>query len=149
LHIIGEPANLSVVQVKKFVEEAGLVLDRDVLITANRVENIADVLSTAVAGIIPSVGSEIICRVAEEFLLCGTPVAVSGVGSLDEVLKLPGFGVSWRETLEDQSASQIAHFIKSAYAETPETRKARATDAKKLFSYETMGIRFSEVLETF
>jgi len=146
LHIIGEPANLSVVQLQNFAVDAGLSLETDVLITATRVENIAEVMAKAVAGIIPSLGSEIICRVAEEFLLCGTPIAVSGVGSLDEVLMEPGFGVSWKGQSELEVTRTLSDFIKSSFAETAEARRSRAARAKDLFSYESMGIRITEIM---
>ena len=44
-------------------------------------------------GVIPSLGSEVICRVAVEFLQAGTPVMASAVGALPEVLPPESGGV--------------------------------------------------------
>ena len=51
------------------------------------IEDVPKLLSSADIGVISSLGSEIICRVAHEFLLCGSRVLVSGAGATDEVLK--------------------------------------------------------------
>jgi glycosyltransferase involved in cell wall biosynthesis len=64
-------------------------------------------------GVIPSLGSEVICRVAVEFLQNGTPCLASDVGALREVLEgspsriVPlGHSEEWKRALE--SANSIA-----------------------------------------
>ena len=41
---------------------------------------------------VSSIGSEVICRVSEEFLLSGVPVVLNDVGSLSECLIHENFG---------------------------------------------------------
>jgi glycosyltransferase involved in cell wall biosynthesis len=51
-----------------------------------RVRDIAVWMRQSSFGLIPSLGSEVICRVAVEFLQQGTPLVSSNVGALAEVL---------------------------------------------------------------
>lgn len=51
-----------------------------------RVTEVPDFMANSHFGIIPSLGSEVICRVAVEFLQRGTPVIASQAGALQEVL---------------------------------------------------------------
>lgn len=50
-----------------------------------RLAELGDLYRQAHFGVIPSLGSEVICRVAVEFLQSGTPLIVSAVGALPEV----------------------------------------------------------------
>jgi glycosyltransferase involved in cell wall biosynthesis len=139
LHIVGEPANLSVQDLAAAAASAGLILGRDVRITAERVADVSSLLSGATIGIVPSLGSELICRVAEEFLLCGTPVIVSGVGSLNEVLFDESAGASYQGLDHHGAAALMGGWLQKAFVEETETRAARALTAKRFFSFETMG----------
>ena len=87
----------------------------------------------------PSIGSEVIGRVAEEFLLCGTPVIVSGVGSLNEVLFDEKAGDSYSGLDSRAAANLIRCWLRQAVTETTEMRADRAFRARQLFSLETMG----------
>ncbi|MCA2960104.1 MAG: glycosyltransferase family 4 protein [Silvanigrellales bacterium] len=51
-----------------------------------RVSDIVGLMSMAHFGVIPSLGSEVICRVAVEFLQCGTPLVSSTAGALAEII---------------------------------------------------------------
>lgn len=51
-----------------------------------RVEGVASLMARAHYGVIPSLGSEVICRVAVEFLQAGTPLISSTAGALAEVI---------------------------------------------------------------
>jgi glycosyltransferase involved in cell wall biosynthesis len=71
-------------------------------------------------GVIPSLGSEVICRVAVEFLQNGTPCLATDVGALKEVLEgspskiVPlGDAKEWKRALESASgiASDAAFFF--------------------------------------
>ncbi len=57
-----------------------------ITIVDGRVSNIFNLMAAADCGIICSVGSEVICRVAVEFLQSGTPLISSKVGALPEIL---------------------------------------------------------------
>jgi glycosyltransferase involved in cell wall biosynthesis len=145
LHIIGQPANLSEADLNEYAKAAKLELEEDVMISARRVSPIAKYLSEAVLGVVPSTGSEIICRVAEEFLLCGTPVIVSGVGSLEEVL-FENAGESFKDLSDKEAADIIIKWIKKSMSEGELEKRKRATEAKKLFSYEEMGKELEALL---
>ena len=146
LRVIGEPKNISISQMHQFATECGLRPGLDIELTTDHLDNIGSVMNGALAGIIPSIGSEIICRVAEEFLLCGTPIAVSGAGSLSEVLCDPDFGFTWEKLLEDSTGVRMARFLKVAASETTAKRDQRAKRAHQVFSYEAMGTRLQTIL---
>lgn len=146
LHIVGEPANVSVAHLEHYAREAALVLGRDVKITAARVGNVAALLSGATLGVVPSIGSEIIGRVAEEFLLCGTPVLVSGVGSLDEVLFDETAGASWRGLDEGATAELVSRWLLRSAEEGEDAKRARAASAHERFSLAAMGEALSRVV---
>ena len=79
--------------------------------------------------------------------MCGTPVAVSGVGSLDEVLLAPGFGVSFKDLSEEAAALLIYSSLCEFLAELPEVRTARATRAAELFSLQKMSESWESAVE--
>lgn len=144
LHIVGEPANLSESDVRGMIAKHGAA--NDVKLTVARVENVAALLSGAALGVVPSIGSEIICRVAEEFLLCGTPVVVSGVGSLNEVL-FEGAGASYGGRGADEAAAILAKWIKRGDGEGKAKKAERAERARTLFSLEAMGVALEGALD--
>lgn len=145
LHIVGEPANLSVDDVVAIGTRLGLKQAVDFKITARRVEDLPALLSRAAIGLVPSTGSEIIGRVTEEFLLCGTPVVVSGVGSLEEAL-FPGGGASYRGVNPQDSAKLLLGWIRRSVEEGEGVKQARVETARKLYSYETMGEALAAVI---
>lgn len=136
LHIVGEPANLSVAHLEQIAAKERLS-QSDYKITARRVEDVPALLSGAVLGLVSSTGSEIIGRVAEEFLLCGTPVALSGAGSLNELL-FDGAGFSYRGLAPDETATRLVPWIERSIAESPAARQARSATAKERYSLPAM-----------
>lgn len=147
LHVVGQPANLSVEDLKGLAVAAGLSLGSDVLFTSTRVESIAQLLSSATVGVVPSVGSEVIARVAEEFLLCGTPIAVSGVGSLDEALCFEGAGMSYRGMSMGDAARALTSLVERAWDEGEAVKVRRAERAKQVFSLRAMGQSLSSLIQ--
>ena len=139
VRIVGHPANVTASHLRRWVEKFGLVDGRDVIIESAQVGDVAALLSSTLLGVVPSKGSEIICRVAEEFLLCGTPVLVSGAGSLDETL-FEGAGQTWTGTSTDaERAAVLYSSLIQAHQETESVRQRRADEAKKRFSLDAMG----------
>ncbi len=138
LHIAGQPANVSRTHIEQWVKESQLVVGDDVLLTLERVADVPTLLSRATLGWVPSLGSEIICRVAEEFLACGTPVALSGAGSLDETL-FDGAGFSYGGKSEDETARLFSTWLPAVLREDESAKATRAATARALFSLETMG----------
>lgn len=147
LHIVGEPANVSLAQLEQQVREAGLDLNRHVKITATRVSDVAQCLSSASVGIVPSLGSEIIGRVTQEFLLCGTPVLVSGVGGLGELIFSPHAGANWVDMRPSEIADLVLKWLKRGAAESEEDRAARAACARELYSLAVMGEALQAVID--
>lgn len=82
LKFVGKRANVSKHMLDGWVEEQGL--QELVEVIDEQVQDVAELFSKATLGVVASLGSEVICRVTQEMLCCGTPVVVSGVGSLSE-----------------------------------------------------------------
>lgn len=145
LHVLGEPANISKLQLISAMAVCGLHDGRDVKLTIARAQNLAQLMTKAAVGIIPSIGSEAICRVAQEFLLCGTPVFLSGVGGLPEVL-FPGAGINYRYGKSDVTmvAELLTSLLEQSVRETSEARSNRAYEASNRFSFQAMAKRFDE-----
>lgn len=145
LHIIGENANLDTGDLLKTAQLDSLVLGKDFKLTNQRVHDIQNILRHASVGIIPSLGSEHICRVAEEFLLLGTPIFVSGAGATEETL-FEGAGDSYRDCDDNVAAQKLTNFIINSRKESPSQREQRALKASELFSLETMGRSLEEFI---
>ena len=139
LYMAGEPANLGAEDIRRLAEQAQ-VEKRHYLLTTKRLDNPAAHLSKATVGVIASLGSEVICRVAEEFLLCGTPIIVSGVGALEETL-FPGAGTSYRGLSDEAVARLLQEALVGHWLEANEVRISRANKAQERYSLPVMGSR--------
>ena len=137
LVVAGEPANISAAELRAEAKRIGLTEDL-LVIKTGRFSDVAEMMSSVSVGVVSSLGSEQICRVAEEFLLCGTAVAISGAGSLDDVL-FEGAGFSYGGRTESETATKLIQLLLKTYQETDEVRSERAATAKTLFSFSTMG----------
>jgi glycosyltransferase involved in cell wall biosynthesis len=145
LHVLGEAANVSVAQLQQTAWEFGLSLS-DIVFTDRRVDNLPAVMNQATAGVVCSQGSEYICRVAEEFLLCGVPILVSGVGGLPDIME-PGFGYNYGLNTDDGTLREIERFIKASWTENTEERAKRSLRAKERYSFAAMAHALEEILE--
>lgn len=143
LHIVGQDANLSAKQIRNLVDH--FHLGSDVLITNERVSKVENLLGAACLGLIPSLGSEHICRVAEEFLLVGTPILVSGAGATEEVL-FPGAGDSYKGLSDEVTADKLIQCILRAREESKVERESRSHKARELFSLEVMGKKLEQFI---
>lgn len=146
LHIAGKPANISKSQMEEFARQCGLSVGRQVKITTGQIQEISKVMSSACIGVVSSVGSEEICRVAQEFLLCGTPVFVSGVGALNEVL-FTDAGLSYEKRSDFEVAELLFHFILQSQKEDQVSRELRASMARSHFSLQAMGRDLNAALQ--
>ncbi len=144
LHIIGEPANLSREDISRLIAKHNLIEGKHVLLTTERIADIPACLSGADLGLISSLDSEVICRVAEEFLLCGTPVLVSGVGSLEEVLIEGSFGKSYKGMDHHAAAGLLERLVIQSHHEDVAAKINRSQLAQRLFSWETMGLQLEQ-----
>ncbi|HYX36601.1 MAG TPA: glycosyltransferase [Oligoflexus sp.] len=147
LEIIGEGANISADQLRRMATDQRLREGENWRLQTGRVENLSEVMSATDLAVISSLGSEVICRVAEEFLLCGVPLFVSGVGSLEECLVDKSFGCSYRGLSEERAATLLTEKLWQACQETEAQRQARAQAARYVFSLEVMGRQLSARLD--
>lgn len=140
LKICGLEANLKVKELEEIAETLQLKLEDDIVIDQRFAEDKNELLAQASIGIISSLGSEWICRVAEEFLMSGTPIFVSGVGSLKDVLSSSVFGEDYGLLEGDiqQIAKQLFEFYVKVCDLTDTQRLAIAKKAKQTFNLEAM-----------
>jgi glycosyltransferase involved in cell wall biosynthesis len=145
LRIVGLPANLSKTHLIEHAKTIGLSQD-DFDIQCDRISNTAELMSKVSLGVVSSLGSELICRVAEEFLLCGTPVVATAVGSLPEVFVRPEFGASYISHETPGAAKIIFDLLMASHEETSTIRQSRALAAKAEFSIEAMSERLRLII---
>ncbi len=145
LHLVGEPANISSEEIRRLIAENGLTIGGEVLLSDFRLRNLPQLMSTATLGVISSLGSEYICRVAEEFLLCGTPLFLSGAGATKEVLFANAGSCYAGKSCAEATKLLEQDFIK-AWQETTEERREREQSAQKLYSLAAMAKSFLEAL---
>src|SRR5690606_1002039 len=114
--------------------------------TVERVSNPARLLSQTAVGLVPSLGSEIICRVAEEFLLCGTPVVAADVGALRECAQGDS-GAAYRN--EEIGSLQLAAWIRRSLEETKTEKLQRSIDAGRHFNLDAMADHLVDAIRPF
>ncbi len=139
LHIVGLSSNLKAEELRSFGSRLGLRDGDDFQVFDERVENLPSLMAAATLGIVPSIGSEVIGRVSEEFLLCGAPILVSDVGSLKELLRDESFG-------SVLSADTLKSWLRRAWHEEESLRMQRAAMAKAHYSLESMGRNLEQFL---
>ena len=147
LKIVGLPANLSAAHIHAVARELKISTD-DYEILCERVADVAHLMSSATLGVVSSLGSEAICRVAQEFLLCGTPVVTTAVGSLPEIFKEENFGLVYASDDKIASARKIYEILMTSYQDQMSVRHARSEMARAHFSLPAMSQRLSEILHS-
>lgn len=145
LRLIGREENITIPQLRNWGKELGI--EEYISIETSKIENMQEELNSTTMAIIPSLGSEVICRSAYEFLLCGCPIFVSGVGSLKETLKNPLFGHCYENKSLEETAELLLACIVDAHKETSEIRRMRSVDAVKFYSIATMEQKLVSLLE--
>ncbi len=144
LKIIGQEENLSGKDLFLHAEQIGLK-KQDFDIICQRIKEPSLALSKATLGVIPSLGSELICRVSEEFLCSGTAILTSQAGALSEI-KLDGSSLHVEDFWSHKN--KIIELIKTCFLETEETRRHRSQAAKKLFGMKKMAEEMTRVFQT-
>ena len=146
LRILGLPANLSAAHLFMAAQRHGISTD-DVVIQCERIANVAAVMSETSLGLVSSIGSEVICRVAQEFLMCGTPVVTTNIGSLPEVFVDRSFGDFYDYTKPMDAAVKIYSWLTRGHCETGLQRQERSLAAQRIFSIERMSRDLSGVIK--
>lgn len=147
LKIVGLPANLSMTHLLEHAKSIGLS-PQDFEIQCDRISNVAELMSKVSLGVVSSIGSEAICRVAQEFLLCGTPVVTTDVGSLPEVFSKKEFGRVYSSHQNDSAAQIIFDHLLASHCEAVTDRESRARHAKHEFSIEAMSRRLEPLIKS-
>ncbi len=145
LRIVGLPANISETHIRVTAESLGLSND-DVIIQCERVQDVAALMSGASLGLVSSIGSEIICRVAQEFLMCGTPVLTTSVGSLPEIFTNETFGTSYDHHDPVAGIDTFYRWLCAGHCESKKDRQIRALMAQKAFSIQRMSADLDKLL---
>lgn len=81
--LVGFPENISIKDMELIIKENGL--EKITIITGRR-DDIPGLMNASDLGVVASLGSEAICRVAMEFMACGVTVVSSDAGVLPEML---------------------------------------------------------------
>lgn len=139
LHVVGEPANLQKSDLLQMLRTVKLREQEDVKFTMIRVPHIESLIKESQIGWISSLGSEQICRVAEEFLLSGVAVFVSGAGATEEVLFGDIAGSSYKNLSTEFAAQKLMLLIEKILVETTSDRVGRRQKSRELFSLSSMG----------
>lgn len=84
--LVGFPENIEISQIEDLIKENNL---QDVSYITGRRNDIAGLMNASDLGVVSSIGSEAICRVAMEYMACGVPVVASDAGVLPEMFKEP------------------------------------------------------------
>ncbi len=147
LKIIGKDANLKASDIRDYAVSKGLKLGEDIIVINEFIENIVDHIASSSVGVVSSLGSEVICRVSEEFLLCGVPIFVSNVGSLSECIYSKEAGTVFSYNNYKKSIKDLESLIQISIEEGFDRKKKRALEARKYFSFKSMNNAFNELVQ--
>lgn len=140
LHIIGEPKNISLVQLNQQIDKLGLKKYDCIKISTKYLPSIEKIIRNASIGIIFSQGSEVICRTGEEFLMCGVPILITDIGALGE-LTLASRKDSLLTSIHPSNkfTKKLKDFIVNAFHENFLQRSERSQIYVDKYSLEKMG----------
>jgi glycosyltransferase involved in cell wall biosynthesis len=144
LHCVGNPENVSAKEIER--EARALGLEDAVVVEGKRVSDGPERMRRALVGVVSSLGSEEICRVSQEFLMCGTYVFVSEAGSLNETLAEKADGEVFSMDDIDGSAEKLLQAVIKLLGETSSDHRERSNRAMKRMSFEAMGQSLNQVL---
>ncbi len=146
LQIVGMPTDFDRNELESAATKLDLKQDEDFKIIDSQIENVQELMQNTTVGWISSVGSEFIARVAYEFLLCGTPVAVSQAGSLPETLVFQDAGAVCDIHHPQQAASVLAKLLIHSESENLNKKNARAMAAIEHFGISDMKKRIRALI---
>ncbi|RMH74868.1 MAG: glycosyltransferase family 1 protein [Calditrichaeota bacterium] len=143
--ISGEAAQLSHEDLRRVAGELGIE-ERVVFLPRDERIDIRDLIGTLDVGVVASRGSEVICRVAVEYMALARPVVVTDVHVLPEIVQEGenGFVVPARDA--EAMAERILRLV-----EQPELRRRMGDTARRMaeerFSYPVLVEKTLEVYE--
>ena len=147
LKIIGKSSNLSVDEIKKYGCKIGLNIAEDIVFISDFIENIEEHIASADLGIVSSLGSEVICRVTEEFLLSGTATIVNDVGSLKECMFDDAMGEVMDLEQFESASKLLVSSVEKYRNESQADKIKRAKLSLEYFSFNSMRQSFNELVQ--
>jgi glycosyltransferase involved in cell wall biosynthesis len=102
--ISGEEINLTIQKLKQIAKDSGVYN----ISFLNRMDDVRDILCITDIGIIPSTGSEAICRIGMEMISFGIPVIGSNINSIRELIMTHG-GIAVNPGIPEEIASALDH----------------------------------------
>ena len=141
LIVAGLEANVKFSDLRKVATELGLVEGENVEFINKKITDLGELFGRVDVGVVPSIGSEFICRVGFEFLAAGRRVYVSSAGSLADVIasSSDGFIYMNRERRLCKTEESIQEDIWTTFNEMDEVRLKRQSMAMERFSVKKMG----------
>ena len=138
--IAGEDAQVKAYRLKQLTEELKI---RDKFSFVGKVDDIRNVISLFDIGVVASLGSETICRVALEYMAMGKPVVATNINALPETVKneINGLIVSPKDSKSLGQA--ILELLKNE-----SKRKAFGTASRRIVEEEFSLDRFGELSES-
>jgi glycosyltransferase involved in cell wall biosynthesis len=133
LDVVGYEANFTCADLEQFAAAAAIPAEA-INISVAWQPDLRRLQSKACIGIVSSLGSEQICRVACEFLLEGTPIFVSGVGATEEVLLSAQDGMSYRSLSHEEAAQRLYDLLELSLSEGTLAAAKRRERANKRVS---------------
>ncbi len=84
--LVGFPENIKVDEIRYMIKDNGL---EEISFITGKVDKVESYMNASDLGVVASIGSEAICRVAMEYMACGVPVVSSDAGVLPEMFESP------------------------------------------------------------
>ena len=125
LEIIGQPANISEQQLRDAAKQLGLIEGEDWQLRNERIADLGKFWLPLTLESFQVWDQRLISGFAHEFLLTGTPLFVSGVGSLRECLIHESFGVSYLGLNPNEAATLLSNQLWNAFQEKEQVRQQR------------------------
>jgi glycosyltransferase involved in cell wall biosynthesis len=122
--ICGENAQISAQQLKEVVRGRNIEESFRFL---GRVKDIREIISVFDVGVVPSVGSETICRVALEYMSMGKPVVGTKVNAIPEVVRHQFNGLVVEPKNPQELASAIVELLRDQSKRRKFGEKSRST----------------------
>ncbi len=133
--ISGESCNISHSQLRQFAEELGIA-DKTIFHERDDALNIRELLGCLDVGIVASNGSEVICRVAVEYMALGIPQVTTNINVLPEIIENGENGFAVNAGDAEAMADRILYLIQNSFVRKEMGEKARRY-AETRFSYNT------------
>ena len=140
LHIAGGHKQEDFTRLKEYAQAENI--SKENLIIHGHVDNAAEFINTIDVGIVPSLGSEMICRVVMEYTALGKAVIGSDINSVGEVIRAYKLGLTFPAGDSDALAKHIL-----TLAESPEQLSYYQQKSREAYTTIFHPDRFAEQTE--